>query len=953
MSRGTTFLPRVNGVTLQTTRLPAPPPPPPPPRPVEDEPLSHVQDDPVSEPLPRVNGVKAQRKRRPTPPPPPPPPRSVEEKALLSGVQDSPISEPLPEVRSVRPKRKRRLAPPPPAPPPRSVEEEPLSDAQDDLPPEPFPGVFCVKPQTERRPTPALAPPPPRSVIEEALFDEGDEPLLEPFPPISSDPLPPPLEIFEIEEPLRQQHRIPRFKPGKTKMAKISAWEPATDVIEAEEEKLGATPVPKILRGYQKACIDESLWHLKKGVRRQAVSLPVGSGKTFIFSNLIASLPNPTSKARKTLVLAHREELLDQAGRSLREVMPNATISYDKGVYRPDYENSDIIVASVQTLSRSWKNELPRLKVYDPSDFKCIIIENLTSAFTIAHELKKTSYRRILEYFNALSKDSHILVWGCSATLRRYDGQSLGDVFDKIVFHCDFEQMVKSDILVNFSVQTVSTKVDLAQVPTQGGDFILAQLAQTVDVPERNKRVVEEYKKRIAPERKRTLVFAVNRRHIANLTEEFRKAGIPAESVDGETRSFDRLKIRKDFEEGKIPVLVNCGIMTEGVDIPAIDAIILARPTRSDVLLQQMIGRGVRRHEGKRDCLVVDFVDLMDPNKPLATVPTLMGLRADFTMYDDTYIKTTTEMRKYAVFEPGVWDEARSLAEAEELARQARFRCQIEQQFRDSAPNFRPFSVNSIKSDLYVFMKCSSFNWVRIGPLEVALILPTKPESRVTIEKTESNRFRASFSTRFEVRKHGIADNGAILEHDTLESAIRATDTWVARRYPHLFRPLTRGAPWRKKPAGPKQIRMLQKLKVLDEEGKFIEHNESEEEAGGASGGGNSTPAKKRTRFRITRDTPVTRGLAADLITRYFCGAARRASELAKEKKAAEKKKKKGLWGGIPLAERKASGAGEASKPNEKIENQRVSPDVVGEEEEKDEEQQKQIDTKRLAVKIA
>jgi superfamily II DNA or RNA helicase len=102
-----------------------------------------------------------------------------------------------------------------------------------------------------------------------------------------------------------------------------------------------------------------------------------------------------------------------------------------------------------------------------------------------------------------------------------------------------------------------------------------------------------------ADNRKSTLVFAVNVQHIQSLVEVFRRAGIDARGVHGKTPGHERRATLEAFRKQEFPVLVNCALVTEGVDIPPIDCLMMARPTRSDVLLQQMLGRGMRIHPGK------------------------------------------------------------------------------------------------------------------------------------------------------------------------------------------------------------------------------------------------------------------------------------------------------------------------------------------------------------------
>lgn len=176
-------------------------------------------------------------------------------------------------------------------------------------------------------------------------------------------------------------------------------------------------------------------------------------------------------------------------------------------------------------------------------------------------------------------------------------------------------------------VTTVHTKVDLSKVATRYDDFQQAQLSRAVNIPLRNKIVFESWKK-FAPGRKSTLVFAVDMEHTLTLCNVFRERGVDAEFVTSKTPAAERRDILNRFYNGAFPVLVNCGILTEGTDIPGIDCILMARPTRSSVLFQQMFGRGMRLSPTKKDCIVIDFVDnfAKSGKEGLVTFPTLMGL---------------------------------------------------------------------------------------------------------------------------------------------------------------------------------------------------------------------------------------------------------------------------------------------------------------------------------------
>lgn len=291
----------------------------------------------------------------------------------------------------------------------------------------------------------------------------------------------------------------------------------------------------------------------------------------------------------------------------------------EQGKRKVDIDKADVIVASVPTLGRSNSSKILN---YNPSLFKAILIDE-------AHHAVASTYSNILDHFGVDEPDSKILVWGCSATVRRHDGLSLSDVFNKITYHVDFLKMIEQGYLSQMRVTTVNTHVDLNHVGRNKFDFKLEELAHAVNTDTRNEVIVSSWKKYAHEQgRKSTLVFAVDIEHTVKLCNAFLNAGIAASFITSKTPALTRHEILTDFKNGNVPVLVNCAILTEGTDIPCVDCILLARPTRSNTLFQQMFGRGLRLHPNKENCLLIDFVDNFkrSGSDGLVTVPTLLGL---------------------------------------------------------------------------------------------------------------------------------------------------------------------------------------------------------------------------------------------------------------------------------------------------------------------------------------
>lgn len=373
---------------------------------------------------------------------------------------------------------------------------------------------------------------------------------------------------------------------------------------------------------------------ISRKVHRAAVVMATGGGKTVVFSHLIPLLqPSSPSRGNRTLILAHKEELINQAVNTVRRVCPHFTVDIDRSVLKPG-PDSDVVVASVPTLVR-----MTRLNQYDPNEFKAIILDE-------CHHAMASSWLKILKYFGADTKDLPIYVLGFTATLERNDGQALGDVFDEIVFERSLLEMVKNNELVDVKFSALRLDVDLSSVKTRGDDYDVESLSEVMNTSDVNLMVALSYMKLQKKHGfQSTLIFCVNVSHCKTLCGVLQSHGINAQYVTGETSRFERRDIIEDFKNGKIDVLCNVLVFTEGTDIPNIDSLVLARPTKSRLLLAQMIGRGLRLHEGKEYCHVIDIASNVNGN--MQSVPTLFALPSDYNIEGKNFEQLTKEKIVY------------------------------------------------------------------------------------------------------------------------------------------------------------------------------------------------------------------------------------------------------------------------------------------------------------------
>lgn len=346
-----------------------------------------------------------------------------------------------------------------------------------------------------------------------------------------------------------------------------------TPVLSAVEQ----APRAPHLRPYQLEAQQAIVEHRRRGIRTQLVSLATGLGKTVI----IATLPTllQLREGDVTLVVAHRDELIEQIVDKMNAENPTARIGVEKAERRaPD--DSDIIVATVQTLG---DKRLAEFAARFGRRIALFVIDE-------AHHAAAPSYRAIVD--KILGARSDAMIMGFTATPNRGDGIRLVDVFEKIVYEMDTRKAIDAGYLVPVKSYAVATQTDLDGVAARGGDFVIGALAAAVNTVDRNARIVAAYKQH-TPNLK-ALVFTASVEHARDVAEEFIAKDVKAEWASGETPKAERERIVRDFRSGKTVVLVNCGLYLEGFDVPSVQVILNARPTKSTTLYTQITGRALR-----------------------------------------------------------------------------------------------------------------------------------------------------------------------------------------------------------------------------------------------------------------------------------------------------------------------------------------------------------------------
>ncbi len=510
------------------------------------------------------------------------------------------------------------------------------------------------------------------------------------------------------------------------------------------------------LRAYQREAIDAVIAARRAGTRRMVVCLPTGAGKTVIFSHL-ARLAS-----KQVLVLAHREELLEQAVDKLSRALEGTrVVGLERGTSRAPAD-AKVLVASLRSLHPDRIGS-----VLGGRDLGLIIYDE-------CHHAPAEDNLRVLRTIGAFEADWPGTLLGFTATTMRGDGKGLDTVFERIVYEKTLPDLIDAGFLVRLKGFRIATAADLTRISSRGEDFVQEELAEVVDIQERNALVARSIQE-LARDR-RTIAFCVTVNHARNLSRALNLIGVPAAIVHGEMAAADRARVLAEFRDGRISVLANVAVLTEGFDDPGVSCIAMARPTRSEGMYAQCVGRGTRLAEGKRDCLILDFVDVSELS--LCTLPSLFGCPRDLDLRGED---ASTAAR--------VWEQIQLDVPALELEAGAL----TLQEIQERAAAFDPLTL-----ELHHDVRAISANaWFSLGRHGVGLHFMRAKD----VVSTVTVLSRAQRGKRWEVS----VDSRVMDRFSTLEEAVQAVDYEIDRRGPAARASAHVSAAWRKTPA-PRQV---------------------------------------------------------------------------------------------------------------------------------------------------
>ncbi|TKA82029.1 hypothetical protein B0A49_00167 [Cryomyces minteri] len=579
----------------------------------------------------------------------------------------------------------------------------------------------------------------------------------------------------------RPTHRLHYFSSSRPwRKISTAAGQTAPRTLQSQVAKPPTLPDARgiRLREYQEECIQSILSYLAQGHKRLGVSLATGSGKTqqVIFSHLIDRIPAPIQHATRALVLVHRRELVEQAARHCTAVYPNKSIEVEMASSHAS-GSADITVASIQSITSG-----ERIDKFDPKAFKLVLVDE-------AHHIVAPQYLSVLNHFGLIHpadrETATAALVGVSATLSRFDGLQLGAAIDHIVYHKDYVDMIGEKWLSDVKFTTVQSKADISRVRKgANGDFATGALSEAVNNDETNEITVRAWMAR-ANGRKSTLVFCVDLAHVSSLTARFRMHGIDARFITSDTSKDIRSARLDSFRKGEFPVLINCGIFTEGTDIPNID------------------WRGMRLHPEKRNCQIIDMVASLETG--IVTTPTLFGLDPS-EILEAADVDTLASIRER---------KDREKQRAEEVT-EVQANPALVSRTLNSTVSFTDYdSVSDLIGDTSGerhIRAVSRFAWVQVD--DDRFILSTTDGNYITLEKKNRSNFAVVYhrkNTMVSKSKYPYLRPREVAAAETFDDAVHAADNFASAKF--VLSLIATNALWRKRPASESQLTFLNKLR--------------------------------------------------------------------------------------------------------------------------------------------
>ncbi len=362
-------------------------------------------------------------------------------------------------------------------------------------------------------------------------------------------------------------------------------------------------------RPYQQEALEALHNHICEKNNNPCVVIPTGGGKSLLMAWAIQQWKKECPPLR-VCILAHRKELVDQNSSELQSLWPAGDIGvFAAGLKRKDRDCS-ITFASIDSI-------YDKAGEFPPWD---VLIVDEAHRIPAKNEGK---YRRFIDESKRWNKDLRVI--GFTATPYRRGVGSIchpDHILNEVCYETNVSDLIEQGYLCKLRSKIGQVDLDLSQVRrNSGGDYIVNSLAEQVDRDDVVAKAVQDAMKIILAEGKKNIMFfCVDIDHCKRVSKELRKYGIDAPAITQQTGEKERDRVCELFKRGVYRAVCNVNVYTEGFNAKQVDCIVLLRPTLSTGLYVQMVGRGLRPHPSKDDCLVLDYANCIEEHGPLDAI---------------------------------------------------------------------------------------------------------------------------------------------------------------------------------------------------------------------------------------------------------------------------------------------------------------------------------------------
>lgn len=359
-------------------------------------------------------------------------------------------------------------------------------------------------------------------------------------------------------------------------------------------------------RPYQEEAFEALDLHVSTKDTNPCVVLPTGSGKSIVIAWTIQRWKAAFPPLR-VCILAHRKELVQQNHAELADIWPAGDIGiYAAGLKRKDDEHS-VIYASIDSIYNKWGNFAP---------FDLIIVDE-------AHRIPAKGEGKYREFIKGCKiSNKNLRVIGFTATPYRMNCGPIchkDHILQEVCYEANVGDLIAQGFLCKLRSKVGDVQPDLTNVKrNSGGDYIESSLAAAIDTDDLVGRTIKSCMETLIRERRKSvLFFCIDMDHCKRVSAELRKYGVDAPYVTAKTPGHERDRIALGFKEGRYKALCSINVFSEGFNVKRVDSVILLRPTLSVGLYYQQVGRGLRLHDSKTDCLILDYAHCIQEHGPI------------------------------------------------------------------------------------------------------------------------------------------------------------------------------------------------------------------------------------------------------------------------------------------------------------------------------------------------